>query len=107
MDIKLPSSSGETSLWEEHLIFLQIAAQRDVSVKIVVNAATQHWELQRAAALIKSVDRSIPLIIQPETAADLTIKISPLALFELQEIAADIIPDVRIIPQTHRFIGLL
>ena len=107
MDIKLPSSSGETNLWEDHRHFLEIAVQKDVAVKIVVNSVTQHWEIQRAAGIIKAVAENIPLIIQPETAADLTIKISPLGLFELQEIAADIIPDVRIIPQTHRFIGLL
>jgi len=107
MDIKLPSSSGLINLWDDHHRFLDIAVQKDVSVKIVVNSATEHWEVQRAAALIKDVDVNVSLIIQPETAEDLSIKISPLGLFELQEIAADIIPDVRIIPQTHRFIGLL
>ena len=107
MDIKLPSSSGLTNLWEDHRLFLEIAAQKNVSVKIVVNSSTEHWEIQRAAAIIKAVDERIPLIIQPETADDLSIRISPLGLFEPQEIASDIITDVRIIPQTHRFIGLL
>lgn len=107
MDIKLPSSSRMTNLWEDHRLFLEIAAQKNVSVKIVVNSATEHWEIQRAAAIIKAVDERVPLIIQPETAADLSIRISPLGLFELQEIASDIIADVRIIPQTHKFIGLL
>jgi len=107
MDIKLPSSAGVTHLWEEHHRFLEIAVQRDVSVKIVVNSSTELWEIQRAAAIIKAVDENVPLIIQPETAEDLSINISSLGLFELQEIAADIIPDVRVIPQTHRFIGLL
>jgi len=107
MDIKLPSSSGETDLWDDHRHFLDIAVQKDVSVKIVVNAATQHWEIQRVVAIMKAVAEDIPLIIQPETAADLTLGISPFGLFELQELAADSIPDVRIIPQTHRYIGLL
>lgn len=107
MDIKLPSSSGETDLWEHHRQFLEIAAQAEVSVKVVVNAATENWEIERAAAMIVGVDSNIPLIIQPETADDLSIKISTVSLFQLQEIASTIIPDVRIIPQTHRFIGLL
>lgn len=107
MDIKLPSSAGVTNLWEDHLHFLEVAVQKNVSVKIVVNSMTEHWEVQRAAGIIKSVDEDIPLIIQPETAEDLSIKISSLGLLELQEIAALIIPDVRVIPQTHRFIGLL
>lgn len=107
MDIKLPSSSGILNLWDEHHHFLEIAAQREVSVKIVVNSSTEHWEIQRAAGIIKDVDEDIPLIIQPETADDLSIRISTVCLLELQEIAAAILPDVRVIPQTHRFIGLL
>jgi len=107
MDIKLPSSSGVKHLWDDHIRFLEVAVQKNVSVKIVVNSLTEYWEIQRAAGIIKAVDELIPLIIQPETAEDLSIRISAVGLFELQEIAAEIIPDVRIIPQTHRFIGLL
>lgn len=107
MDIKLPSSSGETRLWDHHQNFLETAADSDVSVKVVVNSATEHWEIQRAAEMIASVSATIPLIIQPETAENLSIKISSLGLLQLQEIAAAVIDDVRIIPQTHRFIGLL
>jgi organic radical activating enzyme len=107
MDIKLPSSSGELGLWDDHLRFLEIAADTDVSVKAVVNSSTEHWEIKRAAEMIASVSSDIPLIIQPETAEDLSIKISSLGLLELQEIAAAVIDDVRVIPQTHRFIGLL
>ena len=107
MDIKLPSSSGEIGLWEDHLRFLEVAADTDVSVKVVVNSSTEHWEIQRAAEIIESVSSDIPFIIQPETAEDLSMKISSLGLLELQEIAAAVIDDVRVIPQTHRFIGLL
>lgn len=107
MDIKLPSSSGETSLWEHHHEFLKIAAGSDIAVKIVVNRSTEHWEITRAATMIAGIDVGIPLIIQPETAADLSLNISPLELIEFQEIASAILDDVRIIPQTHRFLGLL
>jgi 7-carboxy-7-deazaguanine synthase len=107
MDIKLPSSSGETGLWDHHREFLEIAADTDVSVKIVVNSSTEHWEIQRAAEIIAGVSSDIPLVIQPETAEDLSLKISALGMLELQELASSIIDDVRIIPQTHRFIGLL
>lgn len=107
MDIKLPSSSGEVDLWEHHRQFLEVAAQAEVSVKTVVNSKTEKWEIERAARMIAAVDLTIPLIIQPETADDLSIKITPDLLFEFQEIASAVIPEVRIIPQTHRFIGLL
>jgi len=107
MDIKLPSSSGEHTLWEHHKAFLTVAAVTDVSVKVVVNSTTEHWEVIRAAEMIASVSAAIPFIIQPETGADLAIKIASTPLIELQELAAGILADVRIIPQTHRFIGLL
>lgn len=106
MDFKLPSSSGETSLWADHLEFLKIAAAANVAVKTVVNASTEHWELERTAEIIAGINADIPLIIQPETARDLSLGISPLALLELQEIAAAELSDVRVIPQTHRFIGM-
>lgn len=107
MDIKLPSSSGETGLWEHHHAFLEVAAETEVSVKVVVNSATEEWEIERAARMIESVDDSIPLIIQPETAADNSVKLSQLRLIEFHELASGILADVRIIPQTHKFIGLL
>ncbi len=107
MDIKLPSSSGETGLWEDHREFLETAAATDVSVKIVVNSSTEHWEIQRAAEIIAGVSSDIPFIIQPETAENLSLNISSFGLLELQEIASALVDDVRVIPQTHRFIGLL
>jgi 7-carboxy-7-deazaguanine synthase len=107
MDIKLPSSSGEAGLWDHHRDFLAAAAESNVSVKTVVNSSTEHWEIQRAAEIIAGVSADIPFIIQPETAKDLSLKISSIGLLELQEIASAIIDDVRVIPQTHRFIGLL
>lgn len=107
MDIKLPSSTGEETMWDHHREFLAIAATREMSVKTVVNSRTQHWEILRAAELTAAVSPSIPFIIQPETGDDLAVRITPAELIGLQELASGILADVRIIPQTHRFLGLL
>jgi len=107
MDIKLPSSTGEESMWDHHRDFLAVAATRELSVKTVVNSLTRHWEIIRAAELTAAASPSIPFIIQPETGDDLSVRITPAELIELQELASGILTDVRIIPQTHRFIGLL
>lgn len=107
MDIKLPSSTGEETHWEQHREFLAIASATEMAVKVVVNSSTQHWEIIRAAEMIAAVSRSIPFIIQPETGQDLSLKIGTGELIELQELASGTLTDVRIIPQTHRFIGLL
>jgi 7-carboxy-7-deazaguanine synthase len=107
MDIKLPSSSGEESLWEHHKEFLETAAGSDLFVKVVVNDSTQGWEIIRACEMVAAISPVIPFVIQPETKGDLSVGISPIVLIELQEMASGILKDVRIIPQMHRFIGLL
>lgn len=107
MDIKLPSSTGEETMWDHHREFLAVASATDLSVKTVVNSTTRHWEIIRAAELTAAVSTAIPFIIQPETGSDLSLRISPTELIELQELASGILRDVRIIPQTHRFMGLL
>ena len=107
MDIKLPSASGCPGLWEEHQQFLEIASQRNVYVKVVMDHSTENWEIERSCELIAGVDRAIPLILQPMTRPDGTISISALRTLELQEIAAARLNEVRVIPQTHKFMGVL
>jgi pyruvate-formate lyase-activating enzyme len=60
MDIKLPSTSGCTDLWECHKDFLQIAAQKEVFVKIVTSDATEEWEIERALKTVAAVSFDIP-----------------------------------------------
>jgi organic radical activating enzyme len=105
MDIKLPSTSGCTDLWECHKDFLQIAAQKSVFVKIVTSDATEVWEIERALKTVATVSREIPVILQPVTLSDGSIGISPFRMLEFQEIACNFVTEVRIIPQTHKFTG--
>ena len=107
MDIKLPSASGCPGLWEEHQRFLEISSQKNVYVKVVMDGSTQGWEIERSCELIAGVDRAIPLILQPMTLPDGTISISALRTLELQEIASTRLNEVRVIPQTHKFMGVL
>lgn len=107
MDIKLPSTSGQTNLWEHHSDFLKVAAQKDVFVKTVIDNQTEDWEIIRACEIITAVNRAIPLILQPVTLANGHVGISPLRMLELQELACGILAEVRVIPQTHKFIGQL
>ncbi len=107
MDVKLPSTSGCTDLWERHGHFLRVAAKKDVFVKMVVSDETEEWEIERACMTVAAVRRSIPVILQPVTLDTGAIGISPLRALEFQEIASRIVKEVRIIPQTHKFIGQL
>jgi len=107
MDIKLPSTSGHPELWERHREFLKIAAQKDVFVKIVIGDNTEDWEIIRSCEIISSISRDVPLILQPITLENNEIGISPVRSLEFHEIATGFLRHVRIIPQTHKFLGQL
>lgn len=107
MDIKIPSTSGCTDLWDDHRRFLETAARKEVFVKIVVGEETEDWEIMRACEIVTAVDRKIPFILQPVTRAGNTIGVKPVKALELQETASRYLAEVRVIPQTHRFMGQL
>ncbi len=107
MDMKLPSTSGCTDLWERHGHFLRIAAEKDLFVKLVVGDNSEEWEIERACLTVAAVSPDIPVILQPVTLDSGAIGISPLRVLEFQEFASRMLKQVRIIPQTHKFSGQL
>ena len=108
MDMKLPSTSGSVGeLWESHRQFLEQALATDVSVKIVICESTDKDEVTRVCEIISAVAPSTPLFLQPLSLPDSTLGISVPHIFRLQEMAASIIPDVRVILQMHKLLGVL
>lgn len=107
MDIKLPSTSGQPEMWDSHRDFLKVAVQKDVFVKIVVDDNTENWEIVKSCELISSVDCNIPLVLQPLTLINGRVGIAPNRLLELQQIAVRHLKHIRVIPQTHNYLGLL
>jgi len=63
-------------------------------------------EVQQAAEMVHRKAPSAPLILQPITKAG-QVGTAAAHLFRLQERAASIHGLVRVIPQTHAFLGLL
>jgi organic radical activating enzyme len=106
MDIKLASVCGFETPWDLHREFLLQAKEKVCCVKVVVDMHTPVSEVVAAAELLKEIAKDTPLIIQPLTRED-QIHISSSRLLELQSAALQLLPDVRIIPQTHRFLDLL
>lgn len=104
MDVKLPSTSGR-EYWSEHIRFLQLAQQREVFVKIVLTAETADDEFARAIELVAAVKPSIPLILQPVSPVEGVKAISPADVLKRQSEALQSLKDVRVIPQTHKFLG--
>ncbi len=64
---------------------------------------TKTEDILMSARIIAGVDASLPLILQPASAA-----FAPPAslLVDLQEEALQIIADVRVIPQAHKILGV-
>jgi 7-carboxy-7-deazaguanine synthase len=105
MDIKLASQTGQPIPWERHEAFLRLANRVSCAVKAVVGENTPLSEIEQAARLLRRAAPKTPLILQPITEKG-RVGISAPVLLELQGAASKIHPSVRVIPQTHCFIGL-
>lgn len=103
MDIKLPSATGQTALWDEHRKFLSATEGTERFVKTVVTNRTPPEEVLVAARLVAEQDRTVPFIIQPAS-GPLSPRVEALILF--QDIALEILEDVRVIPQVHKMLQL-
>lgn len=111
MDIKLPSVTGEAETWQEHLDFLkQIeAAGTGATLKLVMSADTEPEDIEQAAQVILDAGSAAPVVIQPMTATRQTER-APTAQQVLNwqsKMALALGRGVRIIPQTHKMMGLL
>jgi len=106
MDIKLNSLTGLITDWDAHRRFLQLAGKTGCYVKMVVGENTPDLELQFGAELVADISAEIPLILQPVT-IDGGITLSTGRLLAMQQLVAATHANVRIIPQTHKFMGFL
>lgn len=106
MDIKMPSIA-KSMYWEEHKKFLQIAHRKEVYVKIVVGEETTEDEFWTAVQMVCETDPAIPLVIQPVTPIQGLKAPAPEKILTLQELALQLLSDVRAIPQTHKYMGQL
>jgi 7-carboxy-7-deazaguanine synthase len=104
MDIKLPFE--HKNFWDVHETFLRYCT-KEVFVKLVVNQNTPFKDLQQACDLIASVDPAILTILQPVTPVQGIQSPKPKQLLEWQSLLLEKLSNVRVIPQTHVFIGQL
>lgn len=108
MDIKLPETSGIDPQWDAHKRFLEVADEKDVFVKTVVSASTSNDEFALAVDVVTQVNKSIPFIIQPLSVDnDMEKPVSSTHLFSFYEYASTYLKDVRVIPQSHKMMGIL
>ena len=106
MDLKLPSNTGEPEFWEEHREFLAVAGTK-AYVKILVDDSTDEAELERAAELVRTTAPEVPVFLQPITQGDKRAMIRQPALHRYFSVVRSRVADVRVLPQTHKMIGIL
>ena len=106
-DLKLDSVAHEGDRVADHRAFL--VASRGVAreAKAVLGPKTDLAELERLCALVGAEDRAIPIVLQPETPAEGSSPQLPRALLDAAcAVASRHVVDVRVIPQTHRFLRI-
>jgi 7-carboxy-7-deazaguanine synthase len=109
LDFKCPSNTGERARWSEHeaCLRLAVAAGRDVYVKMPVDEATSPDEVEHGARLAAAAGPSAPLFLTPLTAPQgNALQIGPGRLERLHALASRHHPDVRVLPQLHKVLGI-
>lgn len=105
MDIKGSAVTGAPTPWVDHADFLALAKERLCQVKLVVDETTANTELLEAARLVNRYAPDVPFVIQPRTQSGGPV-LGGKTLLDLQSIASAEHRDVRIIPQTHPWLGV-
>jgi 7-carboxy-7-deazaguanine synthase len=102
-----PRRGAVDSFHAEHERFLRAArGAGELMVKVVVSANTLEQELDEVTQRILDFDPLIPLILQPLTPAG-SVRETPSAaqLVALLRRCERVLPEVRVIPQTHKSYG--
>ena len=108
MDIKLPGTANIDETWEEHYWFMKAASTKELFIKIVVSKDSTSGEFAKAVEMIAAMNRNIPLIIQPLTPQSGSgAAPTPAQLLAFHHEASSCLNVVRVIPQTHKIIGIL
>lgn len=106
MDLKLPSNSGERAFWEPHRLFLEGCAGKTVYVKIPVDDGTREEEVARAAALVAATRPESAVFLQPIVSPQGLTRASGGRLERFYDQMVERVGDVRVLPQTHKLLGV-
>ncbi|MCG2713151.1 MAG: 7-carboxy-7-deazaguanine synthase QueE [Candidatus Omnitrophica bacterium] len=104
LDIKLPSAAKTKAFWAEHREFLKLCIGKKVFAKAVITVSTVNEDIRKLVRMLKEIDKTIPLIIQPDFNG-MGQKLVNKAM-RFQKYALQYLTDVRVIPQVHRFLNI-
>lgn len=104
MDIKIPSSTWLSSFWDEHRRFLEIASRKEVFLKATICETTEEEDFRECVKLIKEINKSAILVLQPNDFDRLAKIIGKLKKFKSISRKENVIACV--IAQMHKVAGL-
>lgn len=111
MDVKLSSVTHEKNTFPAHWQFLKTCRDWDVDVftKLVLSAETDEGEFMEAIKGIKKAGgKDTLVVIQPMTKAEKTDAVpNGEELLRWQDKVSNVLPNVRVIPQTHKMLEVL
>jgi len=107
MDVKLASNTGERHFWDEHAAFLAHSKEKDLYVKILVDEGTDSDEVEKACRLIASEAPDVPIFLQPITSPTGHVEIGRASLDRFYRIVRNHLKSVRVLPQTHKMVGVM
>lgn len=105
MDIKLPSNTGEPPFWEAHAQFLA-AAREKAYVKVLIDADSSMDDVGAAARLVGAHAPAAAVFLQPITNPVGGIDLDGDRLSEIFTTFRRYLADVRVLPQTHKLLGI-
>ena len=103
MDFKLPSSCGCRDYFIEHERFLSLTLGKKVFVKAVVTEHTDIKDLAKLLYVMRNVSRDVPLILQPESPHEDNLRAK---MDDYHKTALAYLPNVTVIPQIHKLMGV-
>lgn len=107
LDLKLDSVAHEGDRRAEHAAFLEASRGPERLAKIILSEAADLDELRRHVELLAGEPDHLPLILQPETSRSThRPEMRASLLSRAYAVASELLDDVRVIPQTHRFLEL-
>jgi 7-carboxy-7-deazaguanine synthase len=105
MDVKLPSSTGEKAFWNEHEEFLRVAIRQETFIKAVISDITSDEDVHRAVDLVKRIAPDTLFILQPNY-FDMKNGQCVARCVLFQKYCSKFLNNVRVLPQTHKFMKL-
>jgi len=108
MDLKPSSVTHERRFEEEHRKFLQIARTKETFIKIILSKEIDIKEYENLIKLVYEEARQVPVILQPISTIIEGHEDPDLMelLMQLQRVALELLPNVRIGPRFHRILKI-